>query len=91
MNIQISLSSCPPSYLTAPPIAEPNQKSINKIVQENESPGLSIPEHRETQWQPLTTSQNDFGLIDSVNGKCRINQEIAQIDLYYMQPRVLLM
>lgn len=36
VNIQISLSSCPHSYPTAPPIAKPNQKSINKTVQENE-------------------------------------------------------
>lgn len=90
MNIQISLV-LPHSYLTAPPNVTPNQISSNKMVQENKSPGLYNLEHRAAPWRTLATTQKDSEWMERKNSKCKINHEIAQIDLYYMQPRGLLM
>lgn len=69
MPLSLSLSAWPHSYLTAPPIAKPNQKSIGKVVQEKESIGLSIPEHRATQWQIPATSQNGSGWMEIWEGQ----------------------
>lgn len=71
----------------APPIDKPNQKSINKMVQEKESTELSLTEHRATQWQTPAMSRNTVNGWRVWRADVEWPQNIVQINLFYVHAK----